>query len=318
MSKSPQSNKQSPVHKPIKINPHAKKFGFFQINDNFEYVLKYALRTKRGIINGHLPKINQDSYVICTNIGRKSYMHFFAVCDGHGQYGHIVSNFLKTVIPNLINQNKELLEKNPITGLTQIFEQISNKITKANIDLSFSGSTIVSIFMLHNKIYCANLGDSRAITIKQPLEVIQLSRDHKPSCQDESERVINSGGRIDQFKDNQGNRVGPLRVWMNNEVPGLAMTRSVGDQIAKLVGVSDIPEIKTFTIQKSDKILLLGSDGLFEFLQNQEIMNIIVPFFSKDDLDGACNKLMNEACNSWMQRTTIMDDITFIMIFMTY
>lgn len=38
-------------------------------------------------------------------------MHFFAVCDGHGQYGHVVSAFLKTAIPNLINQNKELLEK---------------------------------------------------------------------------------------------------------------------------------------------------------------------------------------------------------------
>lgn len=28
-----------------------------------------------------------------------------------------------------------------------------------------------------------------------------LSRDHKPDCQDEYERIINSGGRIDPYKD---------------------------------------------------------------------------------------------------------------------
>lgn len=28
-----------------------------------------------------------------------------------------------------------------------------------------------------------------------------LSRDHKPDCQDEAERVVNHGGRIDPYKD---------------------------------------------------------------------------------------------------------------------
>ena len=34
------------------------------------------------------------------------------------------------------------------------------------------------------------------------------------------------------FKDFSGNAVGPLRVWLSNlELPGLAMTRSMGDKI---------------------------------------------------------------------------------------
>lgn len=37
--------------------------------------------------------------------------------------------------------------------------------------------------------------------IEQKLEIIELSRDHKPSLPDEKERILKMGGRIDTFKD---------------------------------------------------------------------------------------------------------------------
>jgi len=41
---------------------------------------------------------------------------------------------------------------------------------------------------------------------------------------------------------------GPKRVWLKNkQAPGLAMTRSVGDLVAKTVGVTAEPEIKVFS-----------------------------------------------------------------------
>lgn len=39
-----------------------------------------------------------------------------------------------------------------------------------------------------------------------------------------------------------GEPIGPLRVWLKNEnVPGLAMTRSFGDLVGASVGVSPVP-----------------------------------------------------------------------------
>lgn len=70
-----------------------------------------------------------------------------------------------------------------------------------------------------------------------------LSRDHKPNCKDEADRILANGGRIDPLMNGLGLFVGPLRVWTNQNVPGLAMTRSLGDEIAHSVGVSDKPEI---------------------------------------------------------------------------
>jgi len=53
---------------------------------------------------------------------------------------------------------------------------------------------------------------------------------------------LRSGGRIEPFKDYDGSFVGPSRVWLaSQDIPGLAMSRSIGDFVAASVGVSCIP-----------------------------------------------------------------------------
>ncbi len=65
-----------------------------------------------------------------------------------------------------------------------------------------------------------------------------LSRDHKPDQKDEQARIKKRGGRIEPFKDDDGGFVGPPRVWLKEEdIPGLAMSRSFGDRVASCVGV---------------------------------------------------------------------------------
>lgn len=69
-----------------------------------------------------------------------------------------------------------------------------------------------------------------------------ISRDQKPCQADEAARIVKYGGRIDSFKDPDGKPIGPLRVWLKNEdIPGLAMTRSFGDKVAASVGVTAEP-----------------------------------------------------------------------------
>jgi hypothetical protein len=47
------------------------------------------------------------------------------------------------------------------------------------------------------------------------------------------------------FIDENNDFVGPLRVWLKSEdIPGLAMTRSFGDQVAASVGVVAEPGTK--------------------------------------------------------------------------
>ena len=55
------------------------------------------------------------------------------------------------------------------------------------------------------------------------------------------------------------------------------MTRSIGDMAATSVGVTAKPEISYFpNLSSNDKILVMGSDGIWDRFSNHEVMMIIV------------------------------------------
>jgi serine/threonine protein phosphatase PrpC len=111
------------------------------------------------------------------------------------------------------------------------------------------------------KVFCANVGDSRATLARiqkdkngvDQVTGIQLSRDHKADEPDEEARILRNGGRVQPYRDMQGNQLGPLRVWhLNEDIPGLAMTRSFGDQAAAQVGVIAKPELLEMNLVEGD------------------------------------------------------------------
>lgn len=98
-----------------------------------------------------------------------------------------------------------------------------------------------------------------------------LSIDHKPDRKDEHERILKSEGRVDTFRDDDGHSVGPARVWLKDQqVPGLAMSRSLGDYVASTVGVISEPEFFEIELKESDKFIVLASDGVWEFISNED------------------------------------------------
>ena len=57
-------------------------------------------------------------------------------------------------------------------------------------------------------------------------------------------RILERGGRVRPLLNHAmgGIEVGPARVWLQDvDVPGLAMSRSLGDYVAQSVGVSPEP-----------------------------------------------------------------------------
>jgi len=57
------------------------------------------------------------------------------------------------------------------------------------------------------------------------------------------------------------------------------MSRSLGDTVAHSVGVISNPEVKHFTVGVEDKFIVMGSDGVWEFLQNEQVAEIVIPFY---------------------------------------
>jgi serine/threonine protein phosphatase PrpC len=200
-------------------------------------------------------------------------------------------------------QNLEI-DKNFATNITEAFLKTQEDIIEREFEVNYSGSTVCSIFILGNIIYCANVGDSRCVLGRyekdKKLQPLSISRDHKPSEPEEKERILSSGGRVEAFKNEDNEDVGPLRVWLKDEdVPGLAMSRSIGDIVSAKVGVISSPEISLYKISKNDKFLILASDGLWEFVSNEQAVQIVSRFWLIGDADGAVDELIRIASHYW-------------------
>jgi serine/threonine protein phosphatase PrpC len=140
------------------------------------------------------------------------------------------------------------------------------------------------------------------LALETKLDVVALNRDHKPELPDEAERVIKRGGRIDSFRDyyNNNEPIGPLRVWLKSEeIPGLAMTRSMGDKLAHSVGCTAEPEVMEFLLGPHDKYVVIASDGVWEFLSNEEVAEIVFPFFEQNAPEAAANALVKASFKKW-------------------
>ena len=285
---------------------------------------------QKGFLGVDVEKTNQDNFFIYKNfIDNPSYI-FFGVCDGHGTFGHEVSGYLVYDIPLTINdllikKNIKKISESNISKIISLikdsFIQINKNISKkTKIDITFSGSTCVSLIYTPSKLICANVGDSRCIIGKfneKNWLPKSLSFDHKPENKLEKERILNNGGRIDPYVDDNGEYYGPQRVWLKNEdVPGLAMSRSFGDLVAHSVGVSCEPEIIEYSFLEEDKFIILASDGIWQFITNKECVDIVKDYYIQNDINGAINYLYKEATKRWIIKEEIIDDITLIIIFL--
>ena len=286
---------------------------------------------KKGFAGPGVKKTNQDNFFIYKNFIDSPDHIFLGVCDGHGMFGHDVSGYLVNHLPH--NLNNSLLKNNiksisnsadypqisDIISLTFVQTNI-NIVNDDNVDSTFSGTTCSSMIFCPTKIISANVGDSRCVVGKfdgKNWKAKNLTRDHKPNEEDEKKRIIEKGGRIESYKDEDGEFVGPERVWLKTEdVPGLAMSRSFGDDVAHTVGVIAQPEIFEYNFVNEDKFILLASDGIWEFISSDECVNIVKDYYLKDDIDGALDYLYKESSKRWIMEEEVIDDITLIIMFL--
>lgn len=90
--------------------------------------------------------------------------------------------------------------------MTKAFADTNKEVYATINDVRFSGSTCVSILTYGNKLYSANVGDSRAVVIRQVPDsnkctVWPVSRDHKPDDPEETKVILAANGRIDSYRD---------------------------------------------------------------------------------------------------------------------
>lgn len=265
---------------------------------------------------------NQDSWSVLKVDGNFA---IYGVFDGHGQRGHDVSNFVKDNLPKLIIRDPRFKTEEMGKMLIEIFKRIQNLIVtadrmkKLSAQLSGTTATVVVHDFQANKLTIAHVADSTcclstwADEEKKKVVGVALTRDHKPDLKEEKARIIKAGGRV--VFDGYANH----RIYAKNgRYPGLNMSRCLGDLLGHAdAGVSCEPEISERTLDPLDNVLMLCSDGVWEFINPQEAADIIRDFPHAKAMVAA-DKLAKEAWDRWIKEEggAVVDDITAVLVYL--
>jgi serine/threonine protein phosphatase PrpC len=278
-------------------------------------IVKIDSCSVRGYSAPDTPKINQDNYFIIKDFLNNTDHFLIGLCDGHGSYGHLISKYICDILPKKMTKLSDDIISEVILSTNK------SLIEESKIDCSLSGSTCTTLLIYPERIISANVGDTRAVIAQYEngqYNARDLTRDHKPKELDEMKRIINSDGRIKQYTDpRSGKAIGPQKIWLkNSEIPGLSISRSLGDNLAHTIGVISEPEINTYEFKGNEKFILLASEGIWKYIDSDESVKIIKDFYEKNlDAVGAINTLVKEAFKRWKNEEDTMDDITAILIF---
>lgn len=275
-------------------------------------VTEYSGVSKKGHAPYNPRKKNQDALVMADDPNTNSLI--LCVLDGHGEHGDGVSQtFRDQLVPEMLNHPDWANNYQKATA-DAIAKVERNLLRNYRIDSEFSGTTLSMAIVRGNHVTGVNIGDSRVIMGQEKdnrLVAKDITFDHKPDTPQEKERILACGGRVFAVEYDDGID-GPPRVWLGHmDIPGLAMSRSLGDVVAHSAGVISEPEFTEYDLNpETDRFLVVATDGLWEFVDNQETVDMVDGQRGPTD---AVDVLVTEAATRWMQEEQVIDDTTIIV-----
>ncbi|EGR27807.1 protein phosphatase 2c, putative [Ichthyophthirius multifiliis] len=237
--------------------------------------LKFALAEMQGWRNSM-----EDSHIADINIDEETAL--FGVFDGHGgkevaQY--VEKHFVEELKKNTNFKNKQfdmalketflkmdelMLTKQGISELVQFKNPLRQPDREEDVNSIYAGCT-ANVALIHKKqLIVANAGDSRTVLCNKG-QAVEMSIDHKPDQVDEKNRIQKAGGFVTDGRVN-GN---------------LNLSRALGDFEYKNASgntkpedyiITPCPEVKKRNLTDDDKFMLMGCDGIWECMTNQELM----------------------------------------------
>ncbi|XP_072979005.1 probable protein phosphatase 2C 11 [Typha angustifolia] len=198
----------------------------------------------------------------------------FGVFDGHG--GSRAAEYLKNHLFNNLCCHPHFIEDTK-SAIVESFRQTDVNFLNEEVgQQKDAGSTASTAILLGDRLFVANVGDSRVVACKSG-SAIPLSVDHKPDRSDERQRIENAGGFI---------------LWAGTWRVGgvLAVSRAFGDRLLKPYVVAE-PEIQEEDIEGVE-FLIIASDGLWNVVSNKDAVKLVE---GTTDAETSARKLIEEA-----------------------
>ena len=172
--------------------------------------------------------------------------------------------------------------------------------------IRYSGSTGLAVLLKGDRIWSANCGDCRCVIASETEEtVIFAATDHSFELEEEKRRVLTAGGEIEQG-----------RVYKPGKtVPALNVSRSLGDAMAKRLGVIATPEVVMTEVDLTKKIfLIVATDGVWQFLTSAKAAKAMATSLKGHGPAHALALLQESAAKLWSCNAEYQDDVTPVLV----
>uniref|UniRef100_A0AC34RJ63 PPM-type phosphatase domain-containing protein n=1 Tax=Panagrolaimus sp. JU765 TaxID=591449 RepID=A0AC34RJ63_9BILA len=231
---------------------------------------------------------------------------FFAVYDGHG--GAKVSEYAGIHLHKRIVKNKSYEDGNIPEAIRIGFLDLDEHMQKdEGIKEDMSGTTAVIVLIKNNKVFCGNVGDSRAVVCVKGC-TFQLSYDHKPSNEIEQKRIVEAGGWV-EFNRVNGN---------------LALSRALGDfafkrnqhKLPKDQIVTAYPDISCLEITKDVEFVVVACDGIWDVMSSSEVVDFCRIRLQKGmEPEAICEELLDHCLSPDCELSGLgCDNMTVILV----
>eukprot|EP01128_Nolandella_sp_AFSM9_P008547 TRINITY_DN524_c0_g1_i4.p2 TRINITY_DN524_c0_g1~~TRINITY_DN524_c0_g1_i4.p2 ORF type:complete len:324 (-),score=74.51 TRINITY_DN524_c0_g1_i4:211-1182(-) len=236
-------------------------------------------------------------------------VHVYGVLDGHG--GNAVADYVSENVVKVILKP----EKFPIISKMkddEIVDIISNgfhstdirAIKRARKNKDWSGACCLLVFIINSKLFVANLGDCRVLKMqfskgKFAGKAKALSNDHQPLL--DRARIERAGGWIDptgrvlgvlgcarsfgdrefKYQEDRALMLSQKKIDVlkkakkeaakqNNQMFGKKVSTQITDKL-----VVAIPEIKVVQLTDADGLLMIASDGIWDYCSNSKALSLV-------------------------------------------
>jgi len=257
---------------------------------------------------------NEDRSVVLKPLPEDNASCFFAVYDGHG--GTAASTFCQKHLHTLVATH-ERYGTNKKEAFVEGYKATDKKFLKKMEDC---GSTAVSCLLTDSakKIVVANAGDSRCI-LASGGKAVAISEDHKPSNPNEKKRIKEAEHTVETETILQDGK----RYQLSRVDGQIAVSRAIGDGDFKdgdgppeTQAITCVPDVYERDVKPNDQFLVLACDGLWDVMENQEVVDFINKLLSKAKTvtDELLNQISEQLTTHAVNNKGSPDNVTVVIV----
>lgn len=276
-------------------------------------VTRAGYKIHNALINGH-----HTAILIKGSFHNIKGKYMFCLADSHGPESRMILEYLKKNLLGLLEQHIHVEPEPGTKSFMDLDEFLMGNIKEAEINLNFSGCSLLNLMVYGDSYYIWNIGDCQAVLAKEidSWKCKTLNNPHSLKNQQEKTRIIEFGGKIQESTSGQG-KIEKFDLG-GSKSPRFHLTRSIGDVSGKPIGISSRAEVIKFSIRPEDRFIIIANSRFWDLVSAPEAVSIAQEGWIAKRTDVVCESLTKFAESRIQELGIVDEDLAVIVLFFNH